>query len=449
MQQPNELTYHLNFPESSRSSVILTNTSDKTVEFKLKINGKFFYSEKELIDYINVFEQDADGKPLFWKAWDFVIRHTYHHIPVSQDRWYHSPFLFINSFGFGLCDDINTFLAIVWKMCGYQSRVVHLGGHIVPEVFDGKKWMMMDADYGTYYLNSKKQIASIDEINNSISSLELQINDNCIYGYMLSHIGMPSVIHHLYLNDLRRVEIWYNVYPDFIPNKFRLPAGCKLEFTGAYKEKIIIPKVAKMSNIALAKLFVPQKFSGTIIQPLQIAGISGKGTIQINNKKIKIFGENNKLLQFENIINSLTILNLDSDIIIYYFVNPSVLRTEGKTEILISGSDCHCINLKIEQLQKNVIFPRDELYNIIKSLATFSNANEDNLNSVSKEKMIRLILKIFKIYLNEYALKVCRKKSIRNKLENILQLLTEKQIKDFVNLIKNKHFTDLIINRLF
>lgn len=444
MTNDEEIKYDLEISDPANTSIILSNTGTQTVEFQLKINNKIFYSESDLVNYIQNFDPVNHKKPLYWKAWDFVVKNTYHHIPVSEDRWYHSPLLFINSFGFGLCDDMNVFLANLWRMCGYQSRVLHLCDHIVPELLTDSEWKMLDGDFGTYYLMPDKRIASIDDIQKNASSISLQVNENGLYGKLINYLDLSKTVDHLYLKN-SYVEGWYDKYPEFIPGNFMIPPGGYLEFPGIFKERITIFKVGKLNNIALARLFIPKGFKGDLAQPLHIAGIHGRGTIKLYNKHKKIRKGNENLIQKNNITNILNVSSSKSDINIFYFINPNIFRLEKNIELLISGCDHRKIALEVNKLRdESVITYNSDLMEQI--LYIIQNSDKYELQNSSKIQNIKLIQKKLKLRLNDFKLNCHRKKMIIKRLEYFFSNRSEDQIRIFVKLMNNRHFIDTLIN---
>ena len=117
-----------------------------------------FVTYQGLVNSIVQGQTTNEGKAI--ALWTFVKDYTYHCLPVSSGHLPHDPIRLVNSFGSGLCDDRNTALASLFKLAGFNARVVELGGHMVAEVYYNNEWHMFDADLGVYYREHGK-VASV------------------------------------------------------------------------------------------------------------------------------------------------------------------------------------------------------------------------------------------------------------------------------------------------
>ena len=164
--------------------VSFKNESEKSVNISFSLNGMFWFSREEMINYIREYETDSlpDTNILISKAYNFVINNTTHYEEYTMPRRFeYSPSILLNSLGLGICANRGAVLSHILKEMGFESRCVQLGGHLVTEVYDNGKWKMLDADYDTYFLIDDK-IASVKEIKSD--SLEC----NIIKGYRINDL---------------------------------------------------------------------------------------------------------------------------------------------------------------------------------------------------------------------------------------------------------------------
>lgn len=97
-------------------------------------------------------------------AWKYVTDISQHGYPMNSEDWLSDPIIYINSIGWGFCDDVATVLAGIWTEMGYPSRVWFLSGHVVAEFQDSTGWHLMDPDKGAYFTTLDGKIASYEEI---------------------------------------------------------------------------------------------------------------------------------------------------------------------------------------------------------------------------------------------------------------------------------------------
>lgn len=443
-----EMEYDVKIQNPMRSSLLLRNNSNNTIEFKLKLNDKIFYSEHEIRYYIDRCINSVKSEPLYRKAWSFVMQHTYHHIALSAGQWLHSPLLFINSIGFGLCDDINTFLSNVWQICGYQSRVWHLKGHVVPEILSPEKWELYDADYGRYYITKNKQIASVQDILEDKSIINHQTNRNKLSNNLMSLFRLNDLIRSYFHNGSCHIEGWYNNYPVFSPGNFTITPGGYFQFPAFLKENIYVPKVGKLQNIMVAKLVIPKGYTGVISQPLQLVEVIGEGTFQFNVGKSNIRLNKSKYSNFLNeICNSCTIVNSRSDIAIFYFINPYIFRLEKQNFLRVTGSNYKSIGVEIKELENDqfFIYPDD----LIDKIMT---RNNDDLQVIIEDLInSKNFIDKMSMHLNGMDLSMQRKKHLLRQLKQFKKLFihlshNEKEILRII--LDNKSATDLLMNCL-
>ncbi len=153
-----------------RLDVAVANGSDSTVTFYISPAEYDFASYASLINSI-IDSADTD-KEKADKLLAFLYKYTDHSKSAMHERLPHDPLRLVNSFQSGLCDDRNTALSKLFMLAGMPSRVWHLGGHVVCEVYYDEDWHMYDADWGTSFnLNDVPQ--SVAYIGKHIDIIKL------------------------------------------------------------------------------------------------------------------------------------------------------------------------------------------------------------------------------------------------------------------------------------
>lgn len=87
---------------------------------------------------------------IWWKASSLRFHGDEH--DDSQE-----PTYVFNAYGFNTCGGAATVLVKLWTLAGLAARLNLQPGHVVPEVFYGGAWHMLDGDLGAYYLLRDQQ----------------------------------------------------------------------------------------------------------------------------------------------------------------------------------------------------------------------------------------------------------------------------------------------------
>src|SRR5579872_2422890 len=102
-------------------------------------------------------------------TWQFVVNHTQHYCeagaPGDSGDTAAKPLRLLNGFGFMCCDQSSRILNWLWQGAGYQTRIVSMSFHVVPEIYYGGNWHMFDADHKVYYLAEDNiTVASVADV---------------------------------------------------------------------------------------------------------------------------------------------------------------------------------------------------------------------------------------------------------------------------------------------
>jgi hypothetical protein len=335
--------YKINTSDTESSAIQINNILNRDVDLNISLNGNKFISSME---DINLEKYKSSTSTLEHQLFTYVKENSLHYYPLSPLDWYHSPILYINSMGFGFCDDTAAVLKNLYKNFGFEARVVELGGHIVTEVKNREgKWMMYDPDYGVYFKNRNMQIASVDELSNQT---DLIINP--IYKFNIKSDPYTDRYAELFSSkDNNKVSD--TVFNDYIDNfNITLPPAGKIIFPLEItpEPKTIQNHYAKVyKNL---KVVYPKNYQGKIKNYLLIHSINGEGTIEFDgDSKSEIF--DNYLIDYENFIKELNIIEAKTAIEINYFINPNRFYLNESNNVKIFGVSCDSIEASFVMTQ--------------------------------------------------------------------------------------------------
>ncbi|MBN2776017.1 MAG: hypothetical protein JXR36_00150 [Bacteroidales bacterium] len=255
--------------------VKIKNNNSQKQDLHLKINNKVWYSNDELLQKIK--EQNFDSisgiKKGISDIFLFCIKQSTHFPLVqTEESQIISPLEYINSIGYGVCDDRSMFLAQLLSLSGYQCKIVHLGGHSVCEVLNFDKPIILDITNNCVISNSKGELLSLKHLENCIDCKMLNITQN----FELRQVRN-------YLDQTR----YFNLYKTTENNNSKLVESPEISSTAGinlpHKSIIEIFFPTKKTNGILPKL----KFCITyndcqqiVNIPFVIASINGKGSIK-------------------------------------------------------------------------------------------------------------------------------------------------------------------------
>ncbi len=355
-----------NFPKSN--VIRLTNKGSGTAVFKMKINNNLFYNNDDIINAVIKMKPEFPDEPTERKAWRFVCDNIYYNESLTNKKWHYSPYILINSLGFGQCNDKATVLSYIWHGLGFGSRLWELEGHVVPEVYINNKWEMYDPLKKVYYLNKKSKIASVEElsdnpylITNPVSSVNEEKSFRAralAYTKYTSELYSSKKNNRIFNCDFKNIDS-YNL-------EFKIPANATLEFPAVYEKMLMSPRHRKIRNFANAKLTLPSNWKGSIEIPLVIHSIRGKGKVIIDGKNFKIESEKlqNYLNKRDSFVFKLKFENTISTVEIIYLINPKMVNLKKSNFIYLKGYNLDNITAKIVSIPSSLqlnLFDYDSL----------------------------------------------------------------------------------------
>lgn len=330
----------------SINTIVITNEQSVPVEFSMKINNQF---PLDFEDIETTIKQIAQTEKISKEqaAYLYVKENTFQNKPFTDNSWQHEPLLFLNSIGGGFCDDRASVLAQIWKKQGYQSRIIGLEGHIVPEVYVNNKWHMYDPDCGVFYCDSDGSVFSVAALENfsekifhrSCSELKQNPafqNKNPLSERYASYYASKD-------NNKNITASAWN-YKNTYSSNFFLPSYSALEIQYDEKKQItnIRVKLNRNSQGELQIPLVPYKMNGTL-----------KATI--NEEKIAVKNSEIKLSEKEY-ISKIVIEQVTSNSEVHYLVNPKLLFIQQNNLLEIKTSSPLMATSKQSSENSTVLF---------------------------------------------------------------------------------------------
>jgi hypothetical protein len=338
------------------SSVRITNNGSSAVEFNVVINGKSFYAtEDDVINEVRNMSPEYSDEPFYRKLWRYLIINRYHFEPYTEAIWAHSPVLFLNSIGFGFCDDSASLYYTLATQLGYKARLWYLyssdltTGHVVAEVWIKDHWEMYDPDMQVYYWNEMGRIAGVEELADNPLLIINPINPFPLEHFSWSAFdsedpSMPYAYSQqmadIYLrkdsNQIATSPSQQGDVPKY-DHPFILPPKAYLEFPVQEDRRLRSIYDTDIPSYGLMRLVLPKDWSGSLKMPFVIISINGSGRISLNNEVYEIGSSaiGNLLNDRSIFIYQTSIVNSLTDIEILFLVNETRFNIDNISSIEI------------------------------------------------------------------------------------------------------------------
>lgn len=155
-----------------------------------------------------ILQGETDPLKKAFLIWRFLRDHRYHWNPAQSDIELHDPVIFLNVYGYGLCDDSACNAEALFRAAGFSAaRTWGLGGHVVCEVYYANAWHMFDPDLEVFYPRADDMtVAGVMDCVNSgwlvgrvsgpdIANIYTTFNDDYTYqGYWLTDHTMAMTL---------------------------------------------------------------------------------------------------------------------------------------------------------------------------------------------------------------------------------------------------------------
>lgn len=289
-------------PMPPLQSVVVHNPGAQAVRFNLAINGaRFFANDDDVVsEPAGVAAPGEDGFAL--ALWQFMKRNRYHFEPYTAQRWGHSPTLFLNSLGYGLCDDTAAVTRALAVRRGMESRVWFLNGHLVAEIRSAGRWQVYDADLEVYYRQRDGRIAGVAELSADPTLISQPVQPltevsgslfdflrvfqpdfvlNIAPAYSQPYVDIYASTHDNW------VEPWYDEVPEVGTSEppLLLPPGASLHIAQGLKLDKLSFNGFSVPRAGTVGLQLADGWQGTLDLPLLVVDILGAGRLRIDGKE--------------------------------------------------------------------------------------------------------------------------------------------------------------------
>lgn len=312
---------------ATKNTVQISNPHTFDLSFSLKINDFFPLRTVDVVKKINELKENENTSTEL-ATWLFVTENSYHSSPFTDKNWQHNPLLFINSIGGGFCDDRASVLAQLWKEQGFNSRIIKLEGHVVPEVYSNGRWQMYDPDLDIFYCRADTVLSvsdieiSGDEIFQSSCLSEL-VNPVYLYKNPVSDF---LVRRYVTKNDNIEVTKWHLIHDNYSLD-FVLPSRSSIEFQ--YDEK--------GNNIGV-RVILEKGVKGRLQIPLVPIFANGNFNVINNDVDLKI-RQDSLFFPTNHFINSMIISDVKEQSEIIYLINQKLnVFHNGENNLKINAS---------------------------------------------------------------------------------------------------------------
>ncbi len=321
-------------------TIILQNNGLSTALFRLTINNWSLSTSADIAEYIRDMSNEYESEPLHRKVWRFVRDARYHFDPLTGSNWLHSPSILLNSVGFGYCDDTATVTYAIWRILGYETRVMALNGHVVPEIYINNHWEMYDPDLQVYYYLSNGSVAGVADLENNASLITAPItpilsSDNPIFDDVYS---AGIAIFYTSKTDNTIGEWYMNTLPEDPDVVFQIPRGGNLTFLNneVFALNTTYGSLAQVNSTI--KLTIPKGWTGKIKVPLIIHTIRGNFTLRIGGQAFTCEQELQAFLdQRIDFIPEIYFLDTVENTEVFYILNPLVIGWNESNVINLIG----------------------------------------------------------------------------------------------------------------
>ncbi|MBN1851672.1 MAG: hypothetical protein JW829_03080 [Pirellulales bacterium] len=259
-------------PESY--GIQITNHGAATAHFEMQLNGNLGRNITVILRQIRQWPTPLDNPPDYMRAYYFMLDMHTHDYSLTGQFWIHDPVLYVNSLGFGLCDDAASALVLIWREMGYDARVWLLNRHVVPEVYTGTRWEMYDPDLRVFYYNPSGDVAGVEELAASphlVRSPLHPVSDNpYVYSARMASFFYTTDNNSICDVCIQDVEhTWRDLY-------FQLPPGAQMTLGPAFSCRKLSTIVGRSPSVSpRLKITIPSGTRATLEMPLVLFDIDG------------------------------------------------------------------------------------------------------------------------------------------------------------------------------
>ncbi len=291
-----KIRYTVSRTSSTARAVSISNPGQVSVDAGIVLGDFIFLNEKALIDSIRSMKVPQGLEADYRKAWYFMLSRTWSaRKPLAGREHFNDLNVFINSAGFGFCGAKSDALAGIWSLMGYPSRVVDIGGHVVPEIYVGQRWEVWDPTYHACYVDSSGRICSVEELSARPWLVDHPVRLSYIpYYYWNRMMAFSRNTAELYSSSENNqvVRDFQAVDPKGNTAEILLPASCSMVFpvySGLPLYSVYRGVTTKLTDYAELAVFVPAGVSTRLSIPLLFhAATSAGSTLKLGNLTVEL-----------------------------------------------------------------------------------------------------------------------------------------------------------------
>jgi hypothetical protein len=342
-------TLTLTAASPAEMALVLTNDSDRQVDFAFEHNGfPAFQSRKEIVDFVKSMPESYAGEPFERKLWRFLVDNTFHWAPVSPLPFVGDPWVEINSLGWGYCGEVAAAYVLIAREAGYSARVWGLTGHVVSEISIGNRWEMYDADLVAYYYDRDNQLAGVEELAADPSLITNPINP--LHPTWQGYGPYSQVVADIYSST---VDNWVDegvFLPATTspPARVWMPAHATLTYPGiwtapplGYSDTTRIP----VAYYKQARLDLPAGWTGRLALPWMPWDVQGTGHVVVGGTTYTAGSEalRTALQQSTSMITEIWVVD-SSALSVILMVNALRYTLDAENTVRLNGVDVWAIS---------------------------------------------------------------------------------------------------------
>ena len=343
-------TCNFSIGDPAASVIELTNLSGQEQEIVFSLNGRhLLQSTAEAVA-----EAQAQGAANAWgnfgnTIFNYLRAQAQNYTPLNGDYWLHNPALFLNSLGFGYCDDLSAVFSGLAKAGGKPGRVWSLTDHVVSELYDEGRWQMYDADFQVTYVNGSSQVVGVETI-------AINPNDYLLVEAPGSVVGDYPDINYVYATTADNVvDTWYDSYYPDRPVRLRLPPGGSLSLPGRFLPSLSVLYGGQTSTMFThLRQMLPAGLTGNVESGLVLHALSGDATVRVLGLDFNVGNPAEAdalqaLLDTRSTwVSNFEILEARSPLTAYWLLNPRRFSLTASTELVIEAADPLAIQATVQ-----------------------------------------------------------------------------------------------------
>ena len=308
-------------------------------------------SSDQLVQEVRNLPDEIPAEPFERKLWRYVRDGSYHMDPLTGSYWAHDPVLFLNSIGFGFCDDAAAVFVILARKAGFQARGWDLGGHVVAEIWTDGRWKTFDPDQSVYYLRRDGQVAGVADLaldSSLILSPSSQVN--------ATPFAYSQELAAIYASD-NRVTNGETTPAAGVASGTVLPSGARITYPGIWASPPLGYWGSGIPLVAQARLELPDGFVGPVAWPLLVWDVQGSGRVRIAGRDYSAgSSELTTLLQSVRVSQppvanqSIQVLESTGGLSIIYLLNPIQFYLGSGAELRVRSLNAAYLDVELGTL---------------------------------------------------------------------------------------------------